>query len=125
MAAIIRLSNQAFVTGFYYVAENGDIVAEMPERCPRAGVDGTCKIKKFGVRERFCGIGYPLWIFVCLTHHCHFTLYPPGWFPYARNPIVPLTPDGKPIEIVCTGAECERLVLPMRPQNFFPRFKLA
>jgi len=107
MVVIRRLSKRVFAEGPYHVAKNGSVEAEMPKRCPRARADGTCRITKFSTRKRACGMGYPLLICICANHNYHFTVYPPGWQPYARSPIVHLTPDGKPIEIVRTDAEYE------------------
>ena len=107
MAVIRRLSNRIFVTGLYHVAKDGGIEAKIPERCPRAESDGTCGITKFSTRKRTYGMGYPLWICICSNHNYHFTVYPPGWIPFARNPIVHLTPDGKPIEIVHSDTDSE------------------
>ena len=107
MAVLKRLANRIFVTGPYQVAKDGSVEAEIPHRCPQARLDGTCRIKKFGTRKRICGMGYPLWICLCVAHKYHFTVYPPGWIPYARNPIVQLTPDGKPIEVLHPNANCE------------------
>ena len=107
MAVIRRLSNRIFVTGLYYVAKDAGIEAKIPERCPRAESDATCRITKFSTRKRTCGMGYPLWICICSNHNYHFTVYPPGWIPFARNPIVHLTPDGKPIEIVHSDSDSE------------------
>jgi hypothetical protein len=107
MDVIKRLSNRIFVTGLYHVAKDGGIEAKIPERCPRAESDGTCRITKFSTRKRTCGMGYPLWICICSNHNYHFTVYPPGWIPFARNPIVHLTPDGKPIEIVHSDSDSE------------------
>ncbi len=33
----------------------------------------------------------------CRTHGCAFTLYPPGYAPYRRQPVMRVAPDGKPI----------------------------
>jgi hypothetical protein len=33
----------------------------------------------------------------CYTHGIFFTLYPPGFGPYQRKPILQLTPEGRPV----------------------------
>jgi hypothetical protein len=33
----------------------------------------------------------------CRTHDCGFTLYPPGYAPYRRQPVMRVAPDGAPI----------------------------
>ena len=112
MAVLKRLANRIFVTGLYQLAKDGSVEAEILHRCPQARLDGTCRIKKFGTRKRICGMGYPLWICLCVAHKYHFAVYPPEWIPYARNPIVQLTPDGKPIEVLHPNANCEEASLP-------------
>jgi hypothetical protein len=107
MAVLKCLANRIFVTGLYHVTKEGSVEAEIPHRCPQARLDGTCRIKKFGTRERAFGAPYPFRTCLCVAHNYHFTVYPPGWFPYARNPIVQLAPDGKPIEIVHTDTGSE------------------
>ena len=68
-------------------------VAE-PDRCPHSllGAAGGCDIRGAGWRERKSGPCHRLRRLRCLTHGGSFTLYGPGWIPYARHPIV-TTPD--------------------------------
>lgn len=47
-------------------------------------------------RERTCGPGYPLMVVECKTHGMHYTVYPPGWVPYGREPVVPESSEPKP-----------------------------
>jgi len=34
----------------------------------------------------------------CRVHERYFTVYPPGWQPFGRKPLIPLTPDGADID---------------------------
>jgi hypothetical protein len=46
------------------------------------------------VRERATGPAFALVVIRCHTHRKAFTLYPPGYAPYARRIIAPVGPDG-------------------------------
>ena len=45
-------------------------------------------------RERLTGPGFPLLVVQCREHRHAFTIYPPGFAPYAREPVVRAAPDG-------------------------------
>ena len=51
------------------------------------------KIKQW--RLRVFGPGYFLAQFKCLIHSRSFTIYPIGWSPFGRLPIVDLSPSGE------------------------------
>lgn len=67
----------------------------VPKNAP-CGVtaDGECKIGVHHVRERVTGPGFALVVVRCHTHQQAFTLYPPGYVPYARRPVAAVVPDG-------------------------------
>ena len=48
-------------------------------------------------RHRKTGPQHPLTTLRCRTHGHAFTLYPPGYAPYRRQPVMKLAADGKPI----------------------------
>ena len=58
--------------------------ATLPKCCPH-GTVSTCRIGAHSVRERRTGPKHPLWVVRCKTHRRCFTLYPPRWYPYARQ----------------------------------------
>ena len=65
-----------------------------------------CAVVRYGKRARTNGPEYFLEIFYCTNHNVHFTVYPPGWMPYMRAPLVLLDPAGKPIvQIEADGDE--------------------
>jgi len=45
-------------------------------------------------RTRKCGVEHPLACFICAEHDCSFTVYPPGWLPFGRRPVVHVTASG-------------------------------
>jgi hypothetical protein len=45
-------------------------------------------------RARKTGPAHPLAVIECRSHGFAFTLYPPGYAPYLRRPVVKLGPDG-------------------------------
>ena len=67
----------------------------MPLRCPRCAKDGQpCNIRTHHSRKRKTGPGFPVTVARCKTHRKHFTLYPPGFGPYDRKPVIRCAPDG-------------------------------
>lgn len=74
---------------------------EIPPRCPRweEGLD-ECKAVKNGWRPRDTGPCHPLRRAKC-HHGPGYTLYPPGYGPYQREPVAPMSPGG---ELVRVGA---------------------
>lgn len=45
-------------------------------------------------RVRKCGPEYPVVVAQCTEHGCCFTLYPLGWAPYGRDPVVDVEHQG-------------------------------
>ena len=67
----------------------------MPSTCPRRSAqEASCDIRRHYLRVRKTGPGFPLTVVRCHKHKCAFTLYPPGFAPYQRKPVVALAPDG-------------------------------
>jgi hypothetical protein len=93
---------RGFVNSPYLADSDGVLRAVMPASCPKARVEGSCCIRRFALRERVCGPGYLLELFHCTNHEVHFTVYPPGWIPHKRAPLVFLAPDGS--AILCDDA---------------------
>lgn len=73
------------------------MLPELPERCP-SEARGSCRIYLKDWRERPTGPGFPLAVIRCVTHKVYYTLYPPGYAPYGRKPLVLLSPDGGFVE---------------------------
>ena len=72
----------------YPFSASGEREPEMPACCPFGGDGVECQVGEHCRRERSCGPGHPLVVAKCVPHRKHFTLYPPGWVPYGRVPLV-------------------------------------
>lgn len=84
------------VTSYFHVEDGLDAV--LPARCPVLIDEGTaCTIKGHAWRRRKTGPKFPLRIAKCETHRKHFTLYPHGFGPYARVPVIGCAPGGEDI----------------------------
>lgn len=66
----------------------------LPRHCPWASGDDLCAISEHHRRARRTGPGHALTVACCRTHGRCFTIYPPGFGPYQRRPVVQVTPDG-------------------------------
>jgi hypothetical protein len=65
------------------------------DECPLGAQDGQhCRISRHDWRKRKTGPKHPLRVLRCRTHRRFFTVYPPGYVPYARKPLVRVAPDG-------------------------------
>jgi len=85
------------VTPYFHVEDGLDAV--LPARCPVYIDEGTaCTIKAHALRRRKTGPTFPLRIAKCHTHHKCFTLYPHGFGPYARVPVIRCAPGGEDIQ---------------------------
>jgi hypothetical protein len=70
-----------------------------PLKCPFVGDgDPGCIIYIERRRPRICGITFPLAGMRCKTHKASFTVYPPGWTPYARSPLISVDHNGHAVE---------------------------
>ena len=66
-----------------------------PSRCPLAidEPDGrACRVGLSHLRVRKTGPAFPLAVFRCRVHGIAFTVYPPEFGPYLRQPVVTLEP---------------------------------
>jgi hypothetical protein len=71
-----------------------------------AGTAG-CDLRIDHTRHRKTGPEHPLTVLRCRTHDCAFTLYPPGYAPYRRQPVLQVAPDGRPIRGEGDGKETD------------------
>lgn len=86
---------RTFIVTSYVSGEDGSLLPLVPSKAPcGVAADGECKIGVHHVRERVTGPGFALVVVRCHTHQQAFTLYPPGYAPYARRPVAPVVPDG-------------------------------
>ena len=78
---------------------DGAVAPVIPEVCPEQEVfGGLCAVSIHHYRHRKTGVVDSLLVLRCRLHGHAFTLYPPGFAPYLRQPILELTPDGTTIE---------------------------
>lgn len=90
---------RAFIVMAYIANALGVPRPAKPSKCPFAGDgDAACTIQIERWRPRICGIGFLLAGMRCLFHHRSFTIYPPGWAPYARQRLAPVDHSGYAIE---------------------------
>jgi hypothetical protein len=89
------MARRHFVNSPYFPDAEGRLRPVTPASCPRDRCGAGCNIVMVGFRKRSHGPGFPLAIGFCGRHLHFFTIYPPGWFPYGRRPLVPVGYDGK------------------------------
>ena len=94
-------SRSPFLITPYVPGAGGALVAEMPTRCPRAAPDQgcDCKLSVHHRRYRKAGPPHPLAVARCAVHEGAFTLYPPGFAPYLRQPLQRLSPEGRELAL--------------------------
>lgn len=87
-----------FVISPYNSDKSGRLVPLRPDKCTKAvaGAGGECLIRIAKWRSRACGPIFALAVGRCRSHICDFTIYPLGWTPYGRRPLVDLASDGEP-----------------------------
>lgn len=83
----------------YRIGADGLVTPEAPKVCPLSVSGDDCHIVADKVRHRICGPGFDLRAYCCKRHRSYFTLYPPGWTPYARKPLVPVDCRGNDLEL--------------------------
>jgi hypothetical protein len=83
-----------FVTAPYHLSLGGTLVPECPTVCAWADGVSQCRVRLKIVRSRKTGPRHDLWVFYCPVHGVYFTVYPPGYLPFARQAVVAVMPDG-------------------------------
>ena len=101
-----RLCRPFLVTS-YLAGPDGRWTAAIPSCCPAGGRTGNepCSIRIDHHRIRKAGPEHPLAVARCRTHACGFTLYPHGFAPYRRQPVLKITPDGGPMDTEEVGLD--------------------
>ena len=87
--------NRPFFVSPYHLSEQKVLRPETPTFCIKnlSNNEACCIVLK-ELRCRKCGPPFPLYVFACEKHLVSFTIYPPGWCPYGRMPLISLAPDG-------------------------------
>lgn len=65
----------------------GGVLVEVPLECPWRGCDAPCDVVLHALRARRTGPGHPLAVCRCHAHDLMFSVYPPGFLPFARRPL--------------------------------------
>lgn len=93
-------SHRPFIVTPYVVGSGGKLEPEMPSACTKGASAGEwCRLSMHHWRKRKTGPGHPLAVIACRTHDVGFTLYPPGYGPYRRQPLQRLSPDGRALGV--------------------------
>ena len=84
-----------FVVAPYLEVEGGALSPPRLLRGPCESESGRpCRVVHHDRRTRKSGPQHRLVVLRCKTHHRSFTVYPPGYVPFARRPLVVVAPDG-------------------------------
>lgn len=90
-------SERLYVVTEYHQDSSGIITANLPEFCPlHSNGNLPCRVELHHCRPRKTGPPFALHVVICYIHCRIFTLYPPGWTPYSRKPLVHLALDFTP-----------------------------
>lgn len=93
-----------FVTTRYVEDDDGHLKAVVPEHGPCGGNGQPCRLWHHAYRDRHEGPDHRLLVVRCTTHGIYFTLYPPGWTPWGRKPVVAASSDETLFEAACDAA---------------------
>lgn len=88
-----RRRSDFLVTPYLPDAE-GVLQPVLPSRCPVCKVDVVPKLSVHLRRSRIFGPTMPLAVLHCHTDGRFYTLYPPGYVPYGRQPLLHVDIDG-------------------------------
>lgn len=85
-----------------YPETDGERLPAIPDQCPyhEDDPDRHCRVVRNHLRYRTTGPCIPLQVCRCGGHARAYTLYPPGFGPYSRCSLAPVTLTGKPIRAV-------------------------
>ena len=92
-----RIGARDFVVSPYSPDSDGVLVPVLPTQCPWHSAAAPCDVRRKSQRLRKTGPRFALTIAKCHRHGAHFTIYPPGYAPYQRVPVLTLSADGAPI----------------------------
>ncbi len=86
-----------FVVAPYSPDSEGVLVPVLPTECPMHSASGPCDVRRKSLRSRKTGPRFALTVAKCHRHGTIFTIYPPGYAPYQRAPVLALSADGAAI----------------------------
>ena len=76
--------HRPFIQAVYIHGELRSVILD----CPYVKPGEPCSIVRHALRHRKTGPTHPLAILRCQVHDCAFTVYPPGFTPYARRQVL-------------------------------------
>lgn len=76
-----------------YVART---LVEVPQECPWRDPEAPCDIVQHSLRARKTGPDHALVVCRCHAHGAWFSVYPAGFVPYARRPLLDVAGSGSP-----------------------------
>lgn len=89
------VSSRPFLFSPYRSEAGGALAPVVPVALPCGEGNGTpCQVASHLWRPRKTGPKFPLLVVRCKTHGRATTIYPPGHYPYGRQPLQQLSPDG-------------------------------
>ena len=95
MAQPALTSKRVLVTAAYEPNGQGVLLPVLPPRCAFAVEREVCHLFVDHFRVRKTGPCFPLAVVACSGHPGRrYTLYPPGHFPYGREPVAPVSTTG-------------------------------
>lgn len=90
-----RARDRFVLAPYFPDLETGELVPEIPAQCSWTNGDTRpCRIGRKDTRDRCTGPCFPLWVLHCKVHGPHFTVYPPGHFPWGHEAVVQTPVDG-------------------------------
>ncbi len=90
------VGRRRFVMVPYISDAAGHLAPVRPRYCPESGqYEDACKLHAERWRRRLFGPGFKLLVLYCVTHGRSFTIYPVGWPPYARSPLIAVDHRGR------------------------------
>lgn len=98
-----RARDRFVIAPYFLDRATGELVPEVPAQCSwRNGDTRPCRIGRKDTRDRCTGPCFPLWVLHCKTHGPHFTVYPPGHFPWGHDAVVQAPIDGTAPRVTVT-----------------------
>ena len=70
-------------------------LVEVPWECPWRDADAPCDVVRHALRARKTGPAHALAVCRCHAHGAWFSVYPEGFFPYARRLLLDVAPASK------------------------------
>lgn len=114
MDAVVRLTGRTRARRDFVVTPyrgRGEcLVPDMPKCCLAHDAAG-CRIRVNHYRPRKTGPCFALCVVECVTHQRIFTLYPPGYVPYGRAAVAPVSSDGASIADDAGGDDAWELTI--------------